>query len=241
MTTVFSTLYSDCNQSQSSQWIAMQLHACTHRSCHSVRAKRPVPSFQGVRYPFLHPYIHNWSQYIVDINCSCMLHAGWCNLSVCCISLIESLFRTARSWAPFWTEVFSLTDFPTYAYRYRMYFLVHLNCDAPDLDAQLCAHRNVSSVKSCHARLQRLLMGHPHFRWLVMPLRHVECFFFRPILITKHVMPGQMHLSLIPASTRVVVDLLTAGSTENSELFTCLVSPPVPACAKSLSTHHVFK
>ncbi len=65
--------------------------------------------------------------------------------------------------------------------------------------------------------------------------------FFRPILITKHVMPGQMHLSLIPASTRVVVDLLTAGSTNNSELFTCLVSPPVPACAKSLSIHHVFK
>jgi len=54
--------------------------------------------------------------------------------------------------------VFNLTDFPTYAYQYRVYFLVHVNCDAPDLDAQLCVHRNVWSVKSCHARLQRLLM-----------------------------------------------------------------------------------
>ncbi len=108
--------------------------------------------------------------------------------------------------------MFNLIDFPTYAYRYRVYFLVHINCDAPDPDAQLCVQRNVWSVKSfaaCHARLQRLLM---------VASTLVMRFFFHPILITNHVMPGQMHLSLIPAATRVVVDLLTAESTKNSEV-----------------------
>ena len=142
MTTAFSTLYSDCNQSQSSQPISMLLHACTQYVIGSVTVSEPRGHHSGCALSIqnLHPYfsylitIH--SIYILFLHASCWL--------VQPVSVLH-----LKDWEPFqdWSEVFSMTDFPTYAYRYWMYLLVHVSCGAPDLDAQLCAHRNVWSVK----------------------------------------------------------------------------------------------